>query len=207
MEQRENSPLADKTLRLKDHATAPTPHPFTRELRRWNANYGRFVVDGGFALACFLLAFRALDPLSGVDPVRPLPRLLQNSVAGLLVALQLVRALISPRFDIRACALLPILTALYLGTLLDRWALSTPGRLTSALSGGLSYSFGALPWLALLLSVSVLSLGFLQFEALRNITTRLPARWSIFVAGSVSGLSTILWLRAILGYVSGSPNL
>lgn len=178
MEQRENSPTA-----------AP------------------WILDGGFVLASFVLAYRALDPFNGIDPFRPAFQLVQSLVVCLFVAIHLVRSLLSPRLDYRACSLLVLATCLYLATLLDRWAVSTPGRLTSALSAGLTYSVGGLPWLALVLSVSVLALGFLQFEALRQLTTRFPTRWSMFVAGFGSGLSSILWLRAILGYVSGSPNL
>ncbi len=163
--------------------------------------------DLGFAIAALVLALQSSLPLHGTLPWASAAVAVTDIVSLLFVAWGVVWALRCDRNDLRLCASALGLGCVYLVARLDRWALSTPGRLSSALCEGMSLSFGAIPWVALLFAFVVCGFGLLQYEALRRLTRSTRGKTSTWFSAVVAGATSLLWLRAVLGYANGSPSL
>ena len=166
---------------------------------------GRFC-DAIFAAASSVLAVQADRPLWGQLSISPLLVLINYGAAFGLV-LGTIRGLLGPRSDHRFSALLVSFALTYLVVQLDAWSLSTAGRLSTTLAASFSFSWHGLPWLALLVALALSALGFLQYSALIRLSARWPVRLCTAIAGLIAGITTCFWLRALLGYASGSPSL
>lgn len=126
----------------------------------------------------------------------------------LLAAGLLARACLGASHE-RIAALIWGLAAALLLRRVDLWALSSPERLQSAVAGAASSTWGTFPFTALVASWGCLALGWLTYCA---VLDAIGATWpsAADIARVLAGLAFTaqlgLWLWALLGYVSGSPE-
>jgi len=163
--------------------------------------------DGAFVASICAFAVLALAPFNGTA-------VFQGAVAwaaGVLVfgcmLLGSVRGLFAPSPLVRACAVAAGLGMVYLGLLLDGWARSSAARTASALAQGLSATRFELPWVALLMAMSLGALSVLQFFALRRLLLRWPDQTARVISFTVALGCAGLLLRALIAYSSGSASL
>jgi hypothetical protein len=164
-------------------------------------------LDGAFVGAVCALALLALTPFNSQAPfegrvaVSVFVLLLGCLVIGIL------RALLMPHPIQRACAVAAGLGVVYLSLLLDSWARSSPARAASALAQGLSATRFELPWVALLVAMSLGGLVVLQFFALRRLLLGWTEHATRLLSLSVVLACAGLLLRALIAYSSGSASL
>lgn len=165
------------------------------------------IFGAAFQVSCLVLALQAADPIAGRLPWRPGMASAANAIALLILLSGVARALLSPRVDMRACAVAISLGGTYLLMHLDAWGRSTAGRASSALAEALSSTRLGVPWIALAMALSVLALGVVQFDASRHLALGGPTVVVRSARAVLVGICTVLWLRALLGYASGSSAL
>ncbi len=169
-----------------------------------------FLGHAGLTAASPLLSGLFVAPLNGTLPHQSWAGSFLSAVALLGFASGLILWLRKGQIVERVCAVSVLLATLWLATALNRWSISSPHRLSSAWAACLSVSVFSLPWVAMLMCICALGLGLLQFRSFEVILQRWGTgsgtRKKAFAA-LFSAVSSALWLRALLGYASGTLEL
>lgn len=163
-------------------------------------------LDGAFVCAVSVAALSALLPFNGTALFQGPLGQASAGVVFICLLMGVLHALFSSGADARACAVAGGLGLLYLVSLLDDWARTSAARAASALAQGLSATRFELPWVALLMAVSLGALCVLQFFAARRLLQAWSKQTALITAVGVAVLSGLLLLRALVAYSSGSAS-